>query len=183
MNEPYTVEPESTLDNQGKSGGTYPPEIVAAFPPLFESDSQGSSYLVRFCLLGLVFGLLAALSIVQLQWWASITLGVLWLLGMTFLGILAPLRAKRHRSGVGYLADPAAWIKTYGKVINVGVAIFSILSLAIAAATELFLFNASTARSFNYTPLVLLLGVLVLTVFTTRWLLNKKILWLIYGGR
>lgn len=152
------------------------------FPPALEAE-DATGYFLRFGGLGAVFGVLGAVSAYQFGVAVSIMVGLLWVLGILCLSIIAPLRAKQHRGGIGYPADAKAWVKSYRMVLDLGTVVIGIVALLSAWGLNLALMPTESEEAFNFLPLILLLIMPVLAFSVMRYLNKNKLLWLVYGQR
>lgn len=153
----------------------------ADLPPNLDTDAQGVQYLLRFALIGGVVGVLGGLVSMQLALGLAVGVLLLWILGSVAAGILGGLGAKKHRAGVGYPADAAAWVRSYAFTVPAVGAVIGVVTVIAAVSTAIIV--AGPDGKANYTPAVLLAVVTVLAAALLRWLTLSQPHRLIYGGR
>lgn len=158
-----------------------PGSALDGFPPNLDTDSEGAAFIMRLAVVGAGLGLLGGLVTLTLGWWVAAAVFVLWVIGTIVAGLAGARTAKKHRAGVGYPSDPAAWLSSFAFTVPaIGAAIGAIsIIIAISAAV----FTAAEDSSPNYTPAILLAIVTVLAVGGLRWITYAQPRWLIYGER
>lgn len=159
----------------------YGDEAFSEYPPNFETDAEGRGFLARLLLVGALAGILAGLCAFQLGWWVALILLALWTVGSLAAGCVAALAAKKHRAGVGYPSDGAAWLKTFSLLYPVSAAVVGLASVAATAGAAVGL--AADNASVQYTPAVLVGIVAVLAVALMRWIASSMPHWLLFGSR
>lgn len=134
-----------------------------------------TGYATRLGLIGLGFGIAAAVVLgprgvpmiaFALAWW---------ILAFLIAGAIAPLRAKPHRAGPGYPAEPEQWLRTFAVTLTVSVAAVGALGTIMVSAAPV-MQGAWTAA--------LILAVLTAVAAIAAWLLGTRMpLFLLYGTR
>lgn len=134
-----------------------------------------TGYATRLGLIGLGFGIAAAVVLGPRGIGMIMFAIAWWILAFAIAGALAPLRAKPHRAGPGYPAEPEQWLRTFATTLTAAVAAVGLIG-TIAVSIAPIMQGAWTAA--------LILAVITAVAAVGAWLLATRMpIFLLYGTR